>query len=397
MSKQIFPAAIVENSQESNFSRHNVRLRVLNWVILALVIICIITLPFIEVEVGLRGQGMIRPVTEFVQITSPVSGNLKEFRASENLPVNKGEPIAIIEAPQIDEQLRYINRLITELNTYQNDLHYLLTLDLNQLTIQPELQSEKYHHSFLQFHHNQINLKQEMNHHERELSRQTVLRERELSSRVQFEEAEFYYQQAQTNYKLAIEQQRNRWKAELLEVRLELEENQYQLTQLKQELELYTIRSPVTGTIQNLAPVQQQSFIHLNQVLGEITPDTSLVAAVFVAPKDIGLLSTGMPVKLNIDAYNHNEWGTLDGSVIDISGDILVVDQQPVYRVLCAISQTYLTLSNGYRGELKKGMSFQARFIITERSLFQLLFDNIDDWLNPFWNSDQQYESIAGQ
>jgi multidrug efflux pump subunit AcrA (membrane-fusion protein) len=71
---------------------------------------------------------MIRPVTEFVQITSPVSGNLKEFRASENLPVNKGEPIAIIEAPQIDEQLRYINRLITELNTYQNDLHYLLHL-----------------------------------------------------------------------------------------------------------------------------------------------------------------------------------------------------------------------------------------------------------------------------
>ena len=397
MSKQIFPAAIVENSQESNFSRHNVRLKVMNWVILLLVITCIMTLPFIEIEVGLRGQGMIRPVTEFVQITSPVSGNLKEFRASENLPVDKGDPIAIIDAPQVEEQFRYINRLITDLNTYQVDLHYLLALDLNHLAIQPELQSEKYHHSFLQFHHNQMNLEREMSYHEEELRRQKVLRERELTSRVQFEDAEFHYQQAQTNYMLAIEQQRNRWKAELLEVRLELEEYQYQLTQLERELELYTIRSPVTGTLQNLAPVQQQSFIYLNQVLGEITPDTSLVAAVFVAPKDIGLLSPGMPVKLNIDAFNQNEWGTIDGTVIDISGDVLVVNQQPVYRVLCSMSQSYLTLSNGFRGELKKGMSFQARFIITERSLFQLLFDNIDDWLNPIWSGDQQYDAIAGQ
>ena len=397
MSKQIFPAAIVENSQESNFSRHNVRMRVMNWVIVGLVITCITILPFIEVEVGLRGHGMIRPVTDIVQITSPVSGNLKEFRASENLPVNKGDPIAIIDAPKVEEQFRYINKLITELNTYMDDLHYLLALDTNYHTIVPELQSEKYHHSYLQFHHSQSNLRQEMSYFEKELGRQHVLMERELTSRVQFEDAEFHYQQAQTNYMLAIEQQRNRWKAELLEVRLELEEYQYQLTQLERELELYTIRSPVTGTLQNLAPVQQQSFIYLNQVLGEITPDTSLVAAVFVAPKDIGLLNPGMPVKLNIDAFNQNEWGTIDGTVIDISGDVLVVNQQPVYRVLCSMSQSYLTLSNGFRGELKKGMSFQARFIITERSLFQLLFDNIDDWLNPIWSGDQQYDAIAGQ
>jgi membrane fusion protein, peptide pheromone/bacteriocin exporter len=104
-----------------------------------------------------------------------------------------------------------------------------------------------------------------------------------------------------------------------------------------------------------------------------------------------------MPVKLQIDAFNQNDWGTLDGTIIDISGDILMVDQSPVYRVLCSLSKSYLTLSNGYRGELKKGMSLQARFILTERSLFQLLFDNIDDWLNPFWNNQNQSESIAGQ
>jgi len=28
-------------------------------------------------------------------------------------------------------------------------------------------------------------------------------------------------------------------------------------------------------------------------------------------------------------------------------------------------------------------MSLQARFIVTERTLWQLIYDNVDDWLNP--------------
>lgn len=38
---------------------------------------------------------------------------------------------------------------------------------------------------------------------------------------------------------------------------------------------------------------------------------------------------------------------------------------------------------NGYKGYLKKGMTLQARFIITERTLWQLLYDKVDDWINP--------------
>jgi len=28
-------------------------------------------------------------------------------------------------------------------------------------------------------------------------------------------------------------------------------------------------------------------------------------------------------------------------------------------------------------------MTLQARFLVTERTLFQLLYDKADDWLNP--------------
>jgi HlyD family secretion protein len=31
-------------------------------------------------------------------------------------------------------------------------------------------------------------------------------------------------------------------------------------------------------------------------------------------------------------------------------------------------------------------MTFKARFIVTERTLFQLLFEKVDNWLNPATN-----------
>jgi membrane fusion protein, peptide pheromone/bacteriocin exporter len=396
MSKQIFPASIAENSQESNFSRHNVRMRVMNWIIVAMAIVCISALPFIETEVGIRGHGMIRPVTELVKVTSPVSGILKEYRVSENIFVSKAETIAVIDAPHLEEQFRYVNHLRYELKRFLEDLQTLLSTDLNRPPDQPAIQSEKYMHSYLQFRHNWMQLNREVSHQRKELDRQYLLRKRELTSTVQYEEAEYQYHMARSNLNLMVEQQINQWQSDLRSKTLELEDYQFQIQQVQEELSLYTIRSPVTGTIQNLAPVLQNSFVHPNQVLGEITPDTSLIAAVFVSPKDIGLLRTGMPVRLNIDAYNQNEWGTLEGTVIDISGDVLLSDQQPVYRVLCSLARPYMKLSNGIQGELKKGMSLQARFIITRRTLLQLLFDNVDDWLNPFWDNNHDTETIAG-
>ena len=37
----------------------------------------------------------------------------------------------------------------------------------------------------------------------------------------------------------------------------------------------------------------------------------------------------------------------------------------------------------GMKGYLKKGMVANVRFMITKRSLFDILYQNIDEWINP--------------
>ncbi|MCH8550240.1 MAG: HlyD family secretion protein, partial [Balneolaceae bacterium] len=203
------------------------------------------------------------------------------------------------------------------------------------------------------------------------------------------DEAHFAWQESVNRYRLFIEQQQNQWSLDGIAFQEELDQLESEKIRLTRELDRYEIRAPISGTIQNASGVFQNSFVHANQSLGEISPDTSLIAEIFVLPNDIGLLQKGMEVRIQIDAYNHHDWGVVTGRIQSISGDAIMNEGQPLFRVRCSLDKTYLELKNGFRGEIKKGMTLQARFIVTRRSLLQLIFDKADDWLNPMWSQNE--------
>ena len=53
------------------------------------------------------------------------------------------------------------------------------------------------------------------------------------------------------------------------------------------------------------------------------------------------------------------------------------------FVVRCQLDQHYLSLKNGYQAQVGKGNTYTARFYLTDRTLWQLLFDRVDDWFNP--------------
>ncbi|MDQ6477425.1 hypothetical protein [Dyadobacter sp. LHD-138] len=84
-----------------------------------------------------------------------------------------------------------------------------------------------------------------------------------------------------------------------------------------------------------------------------------------------------------MDAFNYNEWGMVKGKVEDIARDFTIIKDQPVFKVKCSLDQKKLQLKNGYQVTLTKGLSLRAEFVITKRSLYQLIYDKVDDWFDP--------------
>ncbi|MFH6996221.1 HlyD family efflux transporter periplasmic adaptor subunit, partial [Flavobacterium sp. FlaQc-48] len=147
---------------------------------------------------------------------------------------------------------------------------------------------------------------------------------------------------------------------------------------------------PVSGTIENYSGIQKGSFINASQPIATISSTDQLIVECNVSPNDIGLIRKNQKVKFQLDAFNYNQWGLLEGKVIDIDRNITLQNDQAFFKVRCALKSKTLQLKSGYQANVSKGMTLTTRYIITRRSLFDLLFDKIDNWLNPKQISNNQ-------
>lgn len=120
---------------------------------------------------------------------------------------------------------------------------------------------------------------------------------------------------------------------------------------------MFILNAPVSGTLESFSGIYPGMPVQAGTQLAVISPQSSLYVEAFVKPKDIAFIRQGMPAKIQIDAFNYNEWGMLEGKVESISSDC-IIDQQNNYlfKVRVKLDGNYLTLKKtGRKGYIKKG------------------------------------------
>lgn len=342
----------------------------------------LLALPLIHVDVSVRGGGLLQVPIERNQIALPVTGKVSRLNIRENGYVHQGDTLLMIDASIGQEHDRLLSVRMYELQQLITDAQKLTSLP--STSEKSLLITQRYISSWEQYSQQLENTKVQLDFTKREHDRFESLYNNRVVSTAEFERYQSAWRQASSAFEGVSKQFRSQWAAEATSYRSELHELSRQRAEWKGQESFYTITAPLSGTIQNLVGLQSGSQVFANQIIAEISPDSSLIAVVYISPKDVGLVRKGQETRIQIDAYNYNQWGMVTAVVEDISDDmVLDAHNQPMFRVKCVFENTTLTLSNGYEGELKKGLTFQARFLVARRTLFQLLYDKIDDWLNP--------------
>lgn len=390
MYDDLFPNEIIENSSEVNFKKHSVKTKIIYTMVVLFTIAALVSLPFIETNVSIRSMGVIKPITERSQLTTPVSGKITGLYIKKNSYVERGQVVTKIASPILQERVLFNTSHQEETKRYLHDLSLLLAIDSSTVLEPIHLKTTKYQRSLLKFKQQVRSHIQEISQTRQKFNRKKMLYERNVISEAEYEQSLFSLQSMQNKLILLFGEQLNKWKPDQITYHHKLEELKTEEQQLREKLQQYIIKAPIAGTIQNMQGIYEGSYIYANQTLAEISPDTGLIAEFYVSPKDIGLIREGMKARIHVSSYDYNQWGTLTGKVKEISNDVAVVGKKPVFIVHSSLNQTYLQLKNGYRGKLKKGMTIQARFTVARRSLFQLLFDNVNDWLNPKWHEKNE-------
>ncbi|MCV3211378.1 HlyD family secretion protein [Mesorhizobium sp. YC-39] len=355
---------------------------IIYWMIVLSVVATLGSLPLITVTVSAQSAGIIRPTIEKTPLIAPVSGRISRILAVENDPVAQGQEILTLDDEVVEEKLLALTGDIRAKSDLARDLETLIssgTQAKDPIRLLTEFATAERAHFLNLLRENQY----ARSNAAAELDRAKQLLSAAATPAKVVDEKAFALQSIEIQGEILARRKSAEWNQQLFDICLRLKELTATLHQLENERDLTRIRAPVSGAIEEFSGLTPGSYIQAGQTVAWVSPDGGLVAEIYVSPNDIGFVRPGQSVRLQVDAFNYNQWGVIDATVLDVAQDFTLHDRSPVFKVRCALSRNYLVLKNGVTGHLKKGMTVRARFLVADRTLLQLLYNEIDDWLDP--------------
>ena len=133
-----------------------------------------------------------------------------------------------------------------------------------------------------------------------------------------------------------------------------------EVTKSARRQEFQQLRSPVSGTVQQLAISTVGGVVQPAQAIMIIVPDdASVVVEANIMNKDIGFIREGQPVRVKLEAFNFTDYGIVPGVVESISRDAIDMSQpgQQVQRDELG------------RAQPQQGLVYVARIRLNKRSI----------------------------
>ena len=147
----------------------------------------------------------------------------------------------------------------------------------------------------------------------------------------------------------------------------------------------YQIAAPLTGRVAVL-PVRVGQVANAGDTIAIIIPSASrLQAELYVPSRASGFLKEGQHVRLMVQAFPYQKFGTVPATISAITpvalapGEIQapgIVLQEPTVRVIAQVDRESVT-AYGEQIGLSPGMLLEADIVLDQRTLLEWLFDPI--------------------
>ncbi|TCO08346.1 HlyD family secretion protein [Natronoflexus pectinivorans] len=375
--ENLFPPEIIEFTTEEHFSENNKSFSLIYIGLIVAIVTAFLLLPVIKITVSTQARDIVRSVSENVNVLTSIYGQVRYSNITEGKSISKGDTLLVLRSDRIDEQIRHNSFQKAENHEYINDLNHLIVGDYNLVN------SPRFRQEMSQYKAKLDELDVSFQLIEKEFLLAKHLFDEKVTAEMEYVQAKNQYELFYSQIELFQKQAKNNWMSEQTSLIRENTHIESTILQLEEEKTQYVLTAPDSGTLSQTLGIQSNSFVSPGVILGQISPDDDIIVECYISPKDIGFIFPGQSVRIQVDAFNYNQWGLIYGEVMHVSEDIILDGNNPVFRVRCSIFEDHLLLKSGHKGYLKKGMTLTGRFDLTRRSLFQLLFDKVDNWLNP--------------
>lgn len=338
---------------------------------------------FLKMDVVVQAPGQLRPATERTLIRPTVSGQLDSIFVREGELVQKGALIASLVDTEWETAATSLHQEHKEKSALQADLDRLTKAASPAMARKLVLQTAIYQQqleTFLEF----CKEKELLLHHALQEKRVAEsLFQDKVIARVEYEQKLNDVRMSEIVVRRLWLEQVARWNREkqlLNGELLTIESKSKTAGSQKRNLEL---RSPVSGVVMGINDRYRGNTLQAGELFCSISPEDTLIVECYINPSDIGFIYEQQKVLFRLDAFDHKLFGSAPGEILHIDPDFSLLGEQPIFKIRCSIDPRALRLSSGYKAVLKKGIGVEARFLIARRSVWQLLFEKLDSWLDP--------------
>ena len=376
---------LIQSGIDTYLSNYATTSRKIYLLVVGFIILVFVSLPFIDVDISVQDAGIIRPAVEKTEIKSSITERVDSVYVREGQALQQGDTILTFLPASPDFQIEYQRKRLTDMQEHLSDLTFL-SKGLKPQSFHSASRRQEYALFVQRVQEQETNVAKA----QKDWERNRTLYEKGVISAEEYENYRYPYDKEQNTLASLKNSQISQWQNDFNACTNSLEEMKNALNQQLKERDRYAVVCPVGGTLDQFNGIYAGSMIQSGSLLAVISPDSTLYAEIYVSPRNIGYIAKNMPVNIQVSSFNYNEWGSIAGKVTEISSDFMndASGNNIYYKVKCSMDRSYLLRKNKVKGLLKKGMSVSAHFRITRRSLFDLLYQKMDDWANP-----TQYEN----
>lgn len=190
------------------------------------------------------------------------------------------------------------------------------------------------------------------------------------------------YQTLTHSSKLAVlksEEQLKNLETEMTTLNAEFAQTKSQMKTLQLQLGQRVLRSPVAGRVFQLPIQRAGAVVQSGTMVAEIAPEGApLVIRAQMAISESGSLQKGLPVKLKFDAYPFQDYGVIEGELVEISPTTTEVEtangKVAAYNLEIALKQNCIPKEDKCT-PLRPGDTATAEVIVRQRRIIDFLLD----------------------
>lgn len=359
--------------------------------------------------------GRVRPAVEpdrvfsGEQFNATTGGRVVQVAYREGNLVQAGDVLVRFDTRPLDNQITKLQRRLAAVHQAISQLDRLDHLLTNQFEANLQLARSQLDQAIQQVHRASqerivhIRLAQLNLENARERVDLTAdLLQRHAASPEEMRRAQFELQQAQTRLALAqlavdetdvqvrakrLQTVQRQHQVQLQDLTLKQADKQAEMDQIHLDLEGLTlqhqqgvIRATVSGVIIS-KELKVGDVIQAGQPVVHIAPVDGYRMDVVLASQDIGDIRVGMPARIKLDAYDYQQYGTMEGKVVFVSPDSQSTESDqdtaaPLYtaRLMLVSSE----VGRGQRrGRVKLGMTGRVEIMTSRENLLSLLVRKI--------------------